>query len=278
MDCQQPWTPKTCSPVAHFQGRVPNVIVQIGRNASHPFSAAWRALNPEYGYLFFDDDDMQRYLRVHAASYRDERKVLSLWPRILTGASRSDVFRVLYLLRHGGVYVDTDSKPQRALRSVYRPDAHFVLDQHMFFEFLMFSPGHDLMRHVLRVQMSSIKAELRHRTYGRACTGSHECVIRVTGPIGFMKGVHSFLRFHRCPTLRGCTSTPGHLCPNNEPDILRAYACGVSEHLDCRNSIARRDCGSSHYSHLHRFFDYGNVSRLVVLKKPNTAIDFAATP
>ena len=250
LSCDATWAPRVCSFAPLQGGSIPLHIFQIGRHYGDGFSTAWRSMNPDFGYMFFDDDDMHRFL-----SATNETRHLWLWERLAAGVLKADLFRTLVLCRIGGVYADVDAKPHRPLRDVYRPDVPFIMDQYLFIEFMMFAPRQPLMRTIVDTQVANVHDELLRRTYhGRRCRGSHQCVIRTTGPIGVRKGIQQFLRARHCDHLAACTS--GYLCPQNETRILRAWACGVSEHLDCRNSPQRRPCGERHYSRASLFFRY----------------------
>ena len=61
--------------------------------------------NPEYEFIFFDDEDVDRFFCETAVVDEWGIPILS---RIKAGAMRADVWRLLIMQRYGGVYVDSD--------------------------------------------------------------------------------------------------------------------------------------------------------------------------
>ncbi len=58
-------------------------------------------LSPEYRHLFFDDAACEKFVRAH---YPD--RVARAYDKVIPGAYKSDLFRMCYLYRFGGVYFD----------------------------------------------------------------------------------------------------------------------------------------------------------------------------
>mmetsp|Transcript_1991 Transcript_1991/g.4920 ORF Transcript_1991/g.4920 Transcript_1991/m.4920 type:complete len:432 (+) Transcript_1991:61-1356(+) len=61
--------------------------------------------NPEYEFILFDDEDVDRF--VCETSLREDW-ALPIFSKIRSGAMRSDVWRLLVIRMYGGVYVDSD--------------------------------------------------------------------------------------------------------------------------------------------------------------------------
>lgn len=60
--------------------------------------------NPEYEFIFFDDDDVDRFL----CETSREEWAIPILSRVMAGAMRADIWRLLIMQRYGGVYVDSD--------------------------------------------------------------------------------------------------------------------------------------------------------------------------
>ncbi len=58
-------------------------------------------MNPEYEHHFFTDADCDTFMRTEYAG-----RVADAYDKLVPGAYRSDLFRICYLYKHGGVYVD----------------------------------------------------------------------------------------------------------------------------------------------------------------------------
>jgi hypothetical protein len=87
--------------------QIPKRIIQTGKYAQQPLRnrammANIRLLNPDYEYLFFDEERVQAFVNQEFPQYR---KVFdSFFFRI----QRYDFFRYLAVYRHGGFYFDLD--------------------------------------------------------------------------------------------------------------------------------------------------------------------------
>ena len=70
-------------------------------------------VNPEYEFIFFNDEDVDRFICENSSSgggggVEDDEWGISILSRIKAGAMRADVWRLLIMQRYGGVYVDSD--------------------------------------------------------------------------------------------------------------------------------------------------------------------------
>ena len=97
----------------------------------------------------------------------------------------------------------------------------------------------------------------------RTCTGAHSCITSVTGPYAYRAALRGAARTLGCR--RGDLSAKS--CASSSDLMMRSifrctdvehWYCDAARHWDCRNSPARRPCGSRHYtwqSHKTVFFD-----------------------
>jgi mannosyltransferase OCH1-like enzyme len=88
---------------SHYQ------CVQINRN-----------VNPEYEYLFFDDKECIEFIKEHFPDY------LQWYNKLIPGAYKADLFRLLALKKLGGVYLDLKTTCIEPLRTIIRPNDEFV--------------------------------------------------------------------------------------------------------------------------------------------------------
>ena len=87
--------------------QIPKRIIQTGRHAHQPLRnraviANLRLLNPDYDYLFFDDQQVQAFID---REFRQYRGVFDSFPFPI---QRYDFFRYLVVYRLGGFYFDLD--------------------------------------------------------------------------------------------------------------------------------------------------------------------------
>lgn len=87
--------------------QIPKRIIQTGRHADQPLRtramiANVRLLNPDYEYLFFDDQQVQAFID---REFRQYRGVFDSFPFPI---QRYDFFRYLAVYRYGGFYFDLD--------------------------------------------------------------------------------------------------------------------------------------------------------------------------
>jgi len=69
------------------------------------FNYLWnRFFSMTYEYRFFNDDDCIDYIKKNF-----DEETLNLYYSINIGAAKADLWRILVLLREGGVYLDIDS-------------------------------------------------------------------------------------------------------------------------------------------------------------------------
>ncbi len=85
---------------------------------------AWIRLNPEYEYLFYDDEDSLQFIKTNFNSY-----VIQAYERLESGSAKADLFRYCFLYVHGGVYVHMKAVPQVPLYAIVPPKTTLVLTQ-----------------------------------------------------------------------------------------------------------------------------------------------------
>lgn len=153
--------------------------MQTGFTWSHAFSRhpdyvnSWIDLNPEYEYSFFGDEHARRFIERHGTP-----KEAAAFRRILTGAQRADLFRVVWLKVAGGVYADLDEELRTPLRRLIGGKdangagvprtASAVIGTFWPFEFLLYAPDHPVMKATAEIMADGILLQVRARTRARA--------------------------------------------------------------------------------------------------------------
>tara|TARA_X000000950_G_scaffold289533_1_gene414979 strand:+ start:13198 stop:13965 length:768 start_codon:yes stop_codon:yes gene_type:complete len=98
--------------------KIPYNIIQTFKTRDVPITMwdnvyKWHLLNPEYNYLFFDDNDIYKYINdcnfnKLNISKNDFKKALL---KVKPGAGKADLFRLLIVYNIGGCYFDIDTTP-----------------------------------------------------------------------------------------------------------------------------------------------------------------------
>jgi hypothetical protein len=63
--------------------------------------------NPEYEFILFDDEDVNRFLCENVGS-SEEDFAIPIFSRVQAGAMKADIWRLLIMQQYGGVYLDSD--------------------------------------------------------------------------------------------------------------------------------------------------------------------------
>jgi mannosyltransferase OCH1-like enzyme len=118
-----------------------------------------RYMNMEYEYYFYNNDDVDRYVRTYYPQYFD------LFNKIIPGAYKADLFRYLVLYREGGVYLDCKSSTIVPLREFIPKDVGFVtfLDRPvgtLQISFLASVPFHPVLKRCIEIAFHNIKNKL----------------------------------------------------------------------------------------------------------------------
>jgi len=87
--------------------RIPKRIIQTGKHVEQPLDIRAmvtnvKLLNPDYEYLFFDDDGVRKFIEQEFPQYRE------VFDSFQFPIQRYDFFRYLAVYRYGGFYLDLD--------------------------------------------------------------------------------------------------------------------------------------------------------------------------
>lgn len=90
-----------------MQYRIPKRIIQTGKHMHQPLQnraamANVRLLNPDFEYIFFDDERVERFIEQEFPHYR------AVFDSFRFPIQRYDFFRYLAVYRYGGFYFDLD--------------------------------------------------------------------------------------------------------------------------------------------------------------------------
>ena len=174
--------------IPRAQRRIPRVFMRTGpwkRDAIPlPARAAMDAalsLNPQYTLRYYSHADVDAYIAAHHPQYA------ALYASVRPGAYRADLWRLLYLYDHGGVYNDaghTYAVPMSAIMDEEVDEFVSAVDLQAWAvqnAFLAAYPRHPLIRAMLDIAVANV----RNKSYGL-------CPLDVTGPWALGRAFNRF--------------------------------------------------------------------------------------
>lgn len=107
--------------------RIPKRIIQTGKHVQQPLHnrammANIKLLNPDYEYLFYDDEGVREFIEQEFPQYRE------VFDSFRFPIQRYDFFRYLAVYRHGGFYLDLDVLLASGLSSLLQCDCVFPFE------------------------------------------------------------------------------------------------------------------------------------------------------
>lgn len=86
---------------------------------------SWKNMNPDWDYMFWTDEDNERLIRDEYPSF------WGTFQKVDKGVVKSDLCRILYLHKYGGIYADMDFICLRDMTPLLSPlGGHIVLGTH----------------------------------------------------------------------------------------------------------------------------------------------------
>ena len=111
-----------------MSGNIPPRIIQTGKTRALPSmpraaAANLLLLHPDWEFLFFDDEEVKRFIAEHFPDYR------SVFDAFLRPIQRYDFFRYLAVYHYGGFYFDLDVFLWRSLAPLFEHDCVFPFEE-----------------------------------------------------------------------------------------------------------------------------------------------------
>ena len=143
--------------------KIPKLIMQT--NASYDIPVDMKKTietvmdnNPEYDYIYFDDDAAKTFLEQHYGC-----RLVGAYNDLIPGAYRADLFRYCFLYKYGGVYIDTGMVSVTPLRELIRKDDEFVAPEDngngvsVYNAFMCCIPEHPIIANAIRICLKNIE-------------------------------------------------------------------------------------------------------------------------
>jgi mannosyltransferase OCH1-like enzyme len=113
--------------VTFIHTKIPKVIIQTGNTyeismAQYNTALTFIELNPEYTYIYFDDND-----RINFISKYFDKSVINAYNNLIPGAYKADLFRYCYMYINGGCYFDNKLINRIPIRNLLNEDDEIIL-------------------------------------------------------------------------------------------------------------------------------------------------------
>ena len=160
-----------------FNQRIPRIIMQTNKRDLVPpgMHRAMRSIlerNPAYVHYYFSDRRARDFVSTHFPG-----RVMAAFDALIPGAFKSDLFRLCWLVKMGGIYIDADMEAgPRTLDDLIQPTDEFVSaddcgNGDVYNAFMASIPNHPFVVAALEAAVDKIS----RRDYGTSA-------LSITGP------------------------------------------------------------------------------------------------
>ena len=141
-------------------GAIPQHIMQFWDTAEMPddlrtYCASWPEAHPQLRYTRYDEESAADFLAINGFS-----AALRAFMRAEQPAMRADIFRLAFLYRKGGIYVDADDRCQKSISPLLSGCASLVLYQEdlgsVGNNFIIAAPEHPVIKRALDKAVEAI--------------------------------------------------------------------------------------------------------------------------
>ncbi|NIF04735.1 glycosyl transferase [Chryseobacterium sp. Tr-659] len=167
---------------------IPKQIFQTFKTKNLPLLTRYhiwnmKRKNPEYQYFFYDDADIEKFIREEFPP-----RYIESYNKLTIGAAKADFFRYAILYKKGGVYLDVDSAITKPLRKLIKTTDEAVISKerhaNLYVQWgLIFSKNHPFLKKTLELMLDNIE---NHRH-------PHN-IHATTGPTIFSEGIRQSLK------------------------------------------------------------------------------------
>ena len=115
----------------HFSNQtIPKIIIQTWKSNDIPdkykdYIASVKRYNPDFKYLFFTDDDIDKFIKLEYPNYYDT------YLKLPVKIQKIDYFRYIAVYHYGGFYFDLDMNSTYPLDDLLNYDCIFPVDQNL---------------------------------------------------------------------------------------------------------------------------------------------------
>lgn len=135
------------------KSKIPKVIIQTMTNtdklpaAMLEASSSWKKQNPSYEHILFSGDDRIEFIK----NFYD-KEMLTIYSSLSHNSFKADLFRMCYLYKKGGIYVDIDFACNKSVDTIIKEDRDIVAgiaNNQINMGMLITAPESPIFKHIL---------------------------------------------------------------------------------------------------------------------------------
>lgn len=143
----------------------------------------WIKLNPSYQMIWYNDIDVENYMKQYKREYRAFKKVIC-------SAYKMDLFRLMILYEHGGCYADSYTVPNVSIDEMIERtkltgelfisilDCETIVQDGIHNGFMIVTPKHPFIKQAIEDVVKNIEH------------GKEDAMFTMTGPLALSKSIH----------------------------------------------------------------------------------------
>jgi mannosyltransferase OCH1-like enzyme len=165
---------------------IPKIIIQTWKTKKLPdqfvlWSSTWKKMNPDFTFLFFDDNDCFKFVFKNYPEYIDLYESLS-------NIEKADIFRYLALHKYGGVYADIDTacfKPIGPLLELFNKSVITGIEYENPQQYLQWFIACPKNSNLMIELVNEVNNRMWLRPFKSLTLSENELVYYTTGPVMF---------------------------------------------------------------------------------------------
>lgn len=119
----------------------------------------WQQLNPNWKYLYFDEDQRLNFVKEHF-----DKECLTIYKNLPLDIMKANLFRYMSLYIHGGLYADLDMHPSKPINHFIKESDNFVvvadheeLELLFCIQVIYCSKNNKIMKNIIQTTINTLK-------------------------------------------------------------------------------------------------------------------------
>jgi len=144
--------------------------------------------NKDYSREIYDDTDIENFIK-------DDPRLMEAYNNIDIGVVKADFFRLVWLLKKGGVYVDIDMIALSPLKYLEDTDMLVLFSEdELIFHFIGAKKNNPIISNTLDMCIENINNKTYLKNYGKNNNGF---ISKICGPEVYTKAFREYLGIHK---------------------------------------------------------------------------------
>lgn len=218
--------------ILKIDNNIPKDIMQTVKNKNVPnrlknYIDLVNKNNPSYNRKIYDDKDIENYIK-------NDPKLVEAYNNIKIGVVKADFFRLIWLLKNGGIYLDIDMislKPFKNLENADMVVLHYDNYEELIFHFLACKKDNPIIKKTLEDCITNINNNTYLKNQGSKFNGY---ISKICGPELFTKNFKEYLDIDKLKTETIVKENLKYKILNEKDydDILKHKYIGLSYYID----------------------------------------------